>query len=124
MQKKGQTYFKNLAVFGHFSTLCMKGFIWVDSSLLIRSVSGPYFPVFGLKTEKYSYSVRMRANTYQKNSEYGQFSRSVGIKLLNKKYTELLTFTKLSFFFVIVMILKQPLTGVLQKTAVFYNKSY
>ena len=63
----------------------------------------------------------MRANTYQKNSEYEQFSRSVGIKLLNKKYTELLTFTKLSFFFVIVMILKEPITG-LQKTGVLQQK--
>ena len=64
----------------------------------------------------------MRANTYQKNSEYEQFSRSVGIKLLNKKYTELLTFTKLSFFFVIVMILKEPITCVLQKTGVLQQK--
>ena len=49
--------------------------------------SGLYFPAFGLNTERYSeysvrrdmerYSVRMRENTGQKNSEYGHFSRSV-----------------------------------------------
>ena len=51
-------------------------------SVRIRSFSGPYFPAFGLNTERYSvlcispYSVRMRENTEQKNSEYGHFSRS------------------------------------------------
>ena len=34
----------------------------------IRSFSGPYFPAFGLNTEK-------------KNSEYGHFSRSVDFQL-------------------------------------------
>ena len=46
----------------------------------IWSFSGPYFLAFGLNTERYRvslYSVRMRENTYQKNSEYGHFSRSV-----------------------------------------------
>ena len=63
-------------------------------SVRIRSFSGPYFPTFGLKTERYSvfsriqtengeilrispYSVRMRENTDQKNSEYGHHSGSV-----------------------------------------------
>ena len=42
----------------------------------IRSFSGPHFPAFGLNTERYglSYSVWMRENTDQKNSEYGHFS--------------------------------------------------
>ena len=40
----------------------------------IRSYSVPYFPAFGLNTEKCS--VRIRENTDQNNSEYGQFSRS------------------------------------------------
>ena len=35
-------------------------------SVRIRSIFGPYFP----------YSVRMRENSDQKNSEYGHFSRS------------------------------------------------
>ena len=44
-------------------------------SVRIRSFSGPYFPAFELNTERY-YSVRMRENTDQKNSEYGHFLRS------------------------------------------------
>ena len=51
-------------------------------SVRIRSFSGPYFPSFGLNTERYSVSLRislvqMLENTDQKNSEYGHFSRSV-----------------------------------------------
>ena len=55
--------------------------------------SSPYFPTFGLNTERYRvspriqskygktwsispYSVRMWENTDQENSEYGHFSRS------------------------------------------------
>ena len=48
-------------------------------SVRIRSFSGPYFPAFGLNTERYSVSlpsVPMRENTDQKNSEYEQFLRS------------------------------------------------
>ena len=43
----------------------------------IRSFSGLYFPAFGILTERYSpYSVRVRENMDQKNSEYGHFSCS------------------------------------------------
>ena len=35
-------------------------------SLDIRVISGPYFPVFGLNTEIYAYSVRIQENTAQK----------------------------------------------------------
>ena len=45
-------------------------------SVRIWSFSGPYFPAIGLNTERSPYSVRMRENTDQKNSEYGLFSRS------------------------------------------------
>ena len=41
--------------------------------------SGPYFSAFGLNTEIRSiasYSVQIRENTDQKNSEYGHFLRS------------------------------------------------
>ena len=49
----------------------------------IRSFSGPYFPVFGLR--KSPYSVQMRENTDQKNSAFGQFLRSPGfLKSLNQ----------------------------------------
>ena len=51
-------------------------------SIRIRSYSGPYFPEFGLNTERYSispYSVWMRENEYQNNSEYGHFSRSENV---------------------------------------------
>ena len=47
----------------------------------IWSYSGPYFPAFGLNTERYSpsispYLVRMRENTDQNNSVYRHFFRS------------------------------------------------
>ena len=45
----------------------------------IRSYSGPHFPAFGLNSERYGvsllYSVQMRENADQNNSEYGHFSR-------------------------------------------------
>ena len=40
----------------------------------IRSFPGPYFPAFGLNTERYS--VWLRENMDQKNSKYGHLSRS------------------------------------------------
>ena len=40
-------------------------------SVRIRDYSGPHFPTFGLNTERYS--VRMRENTDQNNSEYEHF---------------------------------------------------
>ena len=47
-------------------------------SVHIRSFSGPQFPAFGLNTERHSpYSVQMRKNMDQNNSEKGQFSRCV-----------------------------------------------
>ena len=46
-------------------------------SVGIRSYYGPYFPAFGLNTERFSYSVQMRENTDRNNSEYGNFLRSV-----------------------------------------------
>ena len=42
----------------------------------IRTYSVPHFPVFELSTET-PYSVRMRENADQNNSEYGHFLRSV-----------------------------------------------
>ena len=43
------------------------------------SYSGPYFPAFGLNTERYGeispYLVKMRENTDQNNSEYWHFLR-------------------------------------------------
>ena len=52
---------------------CMK-------SVRSRSFSGPYFPAFGLNTERYSVSLRIRSKCgklrTRKNSKYGQFSPS------------------------------------------------
>ena len=47
-------------------------------SVRIRSYSGPHFPAFGLNTEFCisPYSVQMRENADQNNSEYRHFSRS------------------------------------------------
>ena len=48
----------------------------------IRSYSGPHFPAFGLNSERYGvsllYSVQMRENADQNNSEYGHFLSSEG----------------------------------------------
>ena len=44
-----------------------------------QSFSGPYFPVFGWVRRYTEYSVRMRENTDQKNSEYRNFSHSGGL---------------------------------------------
>ena len=55
-------------------------------SVLIWSFSGPYFTAFRLNMESCSvspYSVRMRENTDQKNSEYGHYARSVNHVLNN-----------------------------------------
>ena len=48
-------------------------------SFRIWSFSGPFFPVFGLSRVVCIslYSVPIRKNTDQKNSEYGHFLRSV-----------------------------------------------
>ena len=44
-------------------------------SVRIRSYSSPYFPSFGLNTERSvsPHSVRMQRNTDQNNSEYGHY---------------------------------------------------
>ena len=47
----------------------------------MRSFSGPYFPAFGLNTERYGASLRIQSQCgkiwTRKNSVSGQFSRSV-----------------------------------------------
>ena len=59
-------------------------------SVRIRSFSGPYFPAFGLNTERYSvlcispYSVRMRENTEQKTPNTDTF-HAVIISTTTKK---------------------------------------
>ena len=45
-------------------------------SVRIRSYSDPYFPVFGLNTERYGVFSQMREKKDQNNSEYGHISRS------------------------------------------------
>ena len=46
-------------------------------SFRIWSFSGPYYPTFGVNTERYSpCSVRRQENTDKKNSEYGHLPRS------------------------------------------------
>ena len=49
-------------------------------SVCTRSYSGRHFPASGLNTERYSmfpYSIRMRKNTDENNSEYGYFLLSI-----------------------------------------------
>ena len=56
-------------------------FLWICTSRKVSVFSCPYFHAFELNTEIYEvnfpYSVRMRENTYQKNSECGYLLRSV-----------------------------------------------
>ena len=54
------------------------GRIHYVKSVLIWIFSDPYFPAFGLNTERYRVSLRISPNAEkvdQKNSEYGHFSR-------------------------------------------------
>ena len=51
--------------FSYYNNHCVK-------SGRISNFSDPYFPAFGPNTEIYG----VQENTDQKNSEYGQFSRS------------------------------------------------
>ena len=66
-------------VFGVFLVRIFPYSYWIPinhhcvKSIRIRSFSGPYFSAFG------PYSVWMRKNTDQKNSEYEHFSRSDGL---------------------------------------------
>ena len=57
-----------------------------------RVYSGPYFPAFGLNTERYGaspYSVRIRKNTDQKkNFVFGNISRSVHFHELFEDYAK------------------------------------
>ena len=57
----------------HNNTHCLK-------SVRILSFFGPYFPALGLNKGRYGVSLRIQSemleNTDQKNSEYGNFSRS------------------------------------------------
>ena len=57
-------------------------------NIRIGSYSGPHFPAFGLNIwlRISPYSVWMRENTDQNNSEYGHFSRSAKPNI--SKYTE------------------------------------
>ena len=68
----------------HFDSHCAK-------SVQIRVFSGPYFPAFGLKTERYSVSLRIQSECRKirtrKNSVSGHFSSSefLGSKRNNQK---------------------------------------
>ena len=75
--------FKHLTQFGNSGNTgtnhCVK-------SVRIRSFSGPYFPAFRLSISPYS--VRMRENTDQKNSEYGLLLRSESQRLRKNRQLE------------------------------------
>ena len=73
-------------------------------SVRIRSFSSPYFPAFGLNTERYRVS--------PKNSEYGHFSRSDSI-----------TNYKLIHFFPILPF-HQPNENILWFSDVFRTKGF
>ena len=58
----------------------------------ILSFSGPYFPTFGLNTEKYG--VRMRENTDQKNSEHAHFLCNLTLVIKTEKQRKRKTLEK------------------------------
>ena len=65
-------------------------------SVRIRSISGPYFHAFGLNTERYAVSLRIKSkcpeNIDPKNSKCGHFLRSAFQKKKKKKKRRLSTF--------------------------------
>ena len=91
-----------------------------EKSVRIRSYSGPYFPAFGLNTERYSYSVRMRENTDQNTSEYGHFLPSASIKEI-WSVTLFLTWSPYGYFLAQKItkwysgILNHPIQGIICK---------
>ena len=73
-------------------------------SVGIRSMSGPYFPAFGLNaalSPNFPYSVGMRQNTDQRNFEYGYFSRSACVYV----YVLVHTFVRIKHLCLIVYLL-------------------
>ena len=79
-------------------------------SVRIRCFSGPYFPAFGLNTEIYCkslYSVQMRENTDQKNTECGHFLRSVCFGLPSVFYEGSLI-NQIRFALIFFVFLIQP----------------
>ena len=83
------------------STYCEKQFWWDRSNMEFfsglyyfvksvrnRSYSGPYFPAFGLNTERCSvspHSVRVQENANQNNPEYGHFFLQCTLSLNTSK---------------------------------------
>ena len=72
-------------------SIFLNGAYWhFVKSVCIRSFSGPYFPAFGLNTERYGecLSIQSKCGKIQtiNNSEYGHFSLSVGICLISEFY--------------------------------------
>ena len=59
-------------------------------SARIRSYSGPHFPAFGLRISPYS--VQMRKNSDQNNSECGHFLRSESHIIQSTRQTKYITF--------------------------------
>ena len=66
------TFFTGHSIFGYFQRLnCYNCSIYTAwKCIRIRSYSGPYFPTFGLNTERYSVSLRIQ-------SEYGKIRTKV-----------------------------------------------
>ena len=66
------------------TSTCKSTLLYCVKIVLVRSFCGPYFRAFGLSTERYPispYSVRIRENTDQKNSEYRNFLSSVNVSV-------------------------------------------
>ena len=66
-------------------------------SVRIWNFSGPYFPAFGLNTDRYEVSLRIQSKCgnirTRKNSVFGYFSRSDCIKMEFQKIINLLDAT-------------------------------
>ena len=79
--------FKTLELVGTFRNnhrIALKKYAHCMKSVCIGIFSGPYFPSFGLNTQRSSLSLCLESkyggNTDQKKSEYGHFSRSGKVK--------------------------------------------
>ena len=84
------------SVFFFFLQIERINFLIISKSVRIRSFSGPYFPAFGLNTERYSLSLRIQSECGKirttKTPNTVQFQNSSYKKTKHAKFSEKLTF--------------------------------
>ena len=96
------------------SSHCVKG-------VQIRSFSSPYFPAFGLNTERYGISLRIQSKCgkkgTRKNSVFGHFSRSVNksFAMFNLQTIRYNDWSCTTYWYKIHCYEKQPLSKISKK---------